>query len=158
MTAFEAYGWTLAAIGLVALTARNRNVTMSYSVVASNWCAWSAFILATGAYEPWQFGIAVDGLAMTVLLFYPSNRIRAVLAATYCAQVAMHIAFGLLTMSRGVHNVDIYANWLGYIGWAQIALVGGHGGAGIWHRVHFNGALRYPRGAVSHSANIGTGR
>lgn len=131
---FEAYGWALAICGVLIIAARNSSVLL-YAVLASNWCAWSLFITLTGIYEPWQFGIVVDSAAMLVLLHRPSNRIRAILAASYCIQVAMHIAFGLVVMTRGVSDVDLYANWLGYIGWAQLSLVGGHAGGGIWRRV-----------------------
>lgn len=158
MTAFESYDFALLAIGVTAIASRNRDVWFMYAIVAMVWCAWSIVIMATGLYEPWGAGIVIDGAAAALLLRHPSTRSRAALGALYCLQIAMHIAFGVVQITRGPVAVDQYADWPGYIGWAQLAIVGAWASGSGGRRVIDRWRRRASSVRAAHISNHGAGR
>lgn len=110
---------------------------LSASVVVAVWILWTGFIYAAvyffpdpkdGAYEPWQFGIFLDGLAAHVLFIPGVNRNRLMLICLYALQVAAHISYGFVKVAMGHQPWQIYGDALDFLALAQIAVVGGASG------------------------------
>lgn len=118
--------------------AAGRDIWQSFTVLLGVWLAWCGFIILTGIYEPWHFGIVLDGLAARILLNHPSCRMKAVLGGSYCVQIAMHVAYGIVIITNGEPNVDAYYDRLSIIAWAQLVILGIWAGGNIGGRI-----LRY---------------
>lgn len=138
MTPFQGYALGLAALLPMAVYARSWQLWLAYLVIALDWLVLSALILVTGIYEPWQLAILVDGAAAFFLLRHPSNAARAVLGATYCIEITMHVAFGMVQLRHDASSIDLYVNWITAIAYLQLSLVFGGACGGAWRRLHDN--------------------
>jgi len=131
---FTAFACALAFVAVVAGLSRDRVAILGANILVGIWMLWSGFIMATGIYEPWHFGIVIDGLAAWLLLRAPSCRPRTVLAALYCVQIAMHIAYGIVVLTAAP-DYRAYYDRLKIIGWLQLFLVGGWSIGSLWLRL-----------------------
>jgi len=131
---FTAFACALAFVAVAAGVSRDRVAMLGASIVVGIWMLWSGFIFATGIYEPWHWGIVIDGLATWVLLRAPTCRPRTILAALYCVQIAMHIGYGIVVMTTAP-DYEAYYDRLKIIGWLQLFLVGGWSIGSLWHRL-----------------------
>lgn len=127
----------LIAMAWVAWRTQDDGLRLSAGVVVAVWVLWTSFIYAAvfffpnpkdGAYEPWQFGIFLDGLAAHVLLIPSINRNRLILICLYALQVAAHISYGFVKVAMGHQPWQIYGDVLDFLALAQIAVVGGASG------------------------------
>lgn len=119
----------------LAVLSMKREIITSMMIVAATWGAWCLFIMATENYEPWQLGIAIDGAAAWYLLRHPSSRPKSVLAAIFCVQVAMHIAYGTVLLTAGAADWQAYYAQTSMTSWAQLLVVGGWAGGHLLRRI-----------------------
>lgn len=152
MTDLQQYGLALSAAFVLAILSGRREIVMSACVVIASWAAWCLYILATGDYEPWKWGIFVDTLAVAALLKLPSCKVRVVISALFAAQVMTHIAYGAVLLWKGSADSVAYMTNLDVTGWAQLAIVGGWGGGVIGRRFVHRWRRRY---LLRYSANVG---
>ena len=152
------YGFALAAMMALTLLSRRWEIMLSGLVVVASWAAWCIFILATGDYEPWYAGIVVDGVAIAVLLRAPSCKTRAVISALFAAQVAAHIAYGIVLWWAGDADWQAYYTQTQVAGWAQLLIVGGWGGGVAWRRIVDRGRRHHLLGHRAHSRDMGAGQ
>lgn len=151
------YGFALAGMLALALLSRRWEIMLSGLVVTASWAAWCIFILATGDYEPWYWGIVIDGAAIALLLRSPSCRVRAVLAALFTTQIVYHVAFGFVTLRFGNADWEAYYTQTQVTGWAQLLIVGGWGGGATWRRIVDRGRRHHLLGHHAHSRDMGAG-
>jgi len=109
----------------LALLTHDRLILRCASILAAVWAIWSAFIAATGVYDPWWFGIGLNIIAGGILLMHPATKTQAFLGATYCVQVAASIAYGGVIMTGGMPDYDRWYEFDTIIGWVQLLTVGG---------------------------------
>jgi len=139
------YAIACAIMCALAWMSRDRFAVMGACIVAGNWMAWTGFIQATGIYEPWHFGIAIDTIAAGLLLYQPSSRPKSILAGLFVVQIAMHVAYGMAEMTTPTpDNLAYYTN-LSLVGWLQLFAVGVWAGGDIGGRVLHNWRVRHPR-------------
>lgn len=124
-----------AATFIAALTVRkfpNGQLVRCAAALAVNWLFGVAFGLLTGITDGWWFNILIDSAAAFVILWRPAGKWQAALGVTYCAQIAMHIGYGFLSL-RQANDPMPYYDWLTWVAWAQLLILGGWCG-GIWLR------------------------
>jgi len=130
---FLAYGFGLAAVMVAAsltVTAHpNWQLARAALAVFANWVAGTVFALATDVTDGWWFNMAIDAAAAAVILYRLSSQWQVALGLTYCLQIAMHIAYGLL----GKADAWPYYSALTAIAWLQLLLVAGWSGD-VWLR------------------------
>jgi len=151
------YGFALAGMLALALLAKRWEVMLSAMVVAGVWAAWCLFILATGVYEPWYWGIFIDATAIGLLLRAPSCRIRAVIAALYTTQVGAHVAYGGVLIWTGAADWQSYYTQTQITGWAQLLIVGGWGGGLVLRRIMSDRRGSHLQRHIAHSRDLGAG-
>lgn len=110
--------------GVLAYSLRSHDMSDGFLAVAASWLAWCLFIVATGIYEPWHFGILIDSCAAWWLLRHPSSRMKSVLASIFLVQIAMHIAYGGNILLRGSADWEAYYSQTQFTGWMQLLIVG----------------------------------
>ncbi len=96
-------------------------------VVFANWVLGTVFALVTGITDGWWFNIAIDALAAGAILYRLAGTWQAALGLTYCLQIAMHIAYALLTAKGDALPLSYYGA-LTAIAWLQLLLVAGWSG------------------------------
>jgi len=101
-------------------------------VVFANWVIGTVFVLVSGVTDAWWFNIAIDAVAAAAILYRLSTHWQAALGLTYCLQIAMHIAYALLTAKGGAVPLPYYGA-LTAIAWLQLVMVGGWSGD-VWLR------------------------
>ena len=130
---FLLYGFGLAAAMVTAsltVTAYpNWQLARAALVVFANWVAGTVFALATDITDGWWFSLAIDAVAAAVILYRLSNQWQVALGLTYCLQIVMHLASGLLNSADAWH----YYSALTAIAWLQLLLIGGWSGD-VWLR------------------------
>jgi hypothetical protein len=133
---FLLYGVGLAAAMVAAsmtVTAYpNWQLARAALVVFANWVAGSVFALTTGITDGWWFNIAIDLVAAAAILYRLSGRWQVALGLTYCLQIAMHIAYAMLS-AKGSAVPWPYYGALTALAWLQLLVVGGWS-ADIWLR------------------------
>ncbi len=127
----------MAAMVWAAWKTRDDGLRFSAVTVATVWVLWTAFIYAAcyfypdpkdGAYEPWQFGLFLDGLAAHALFIPGLTRSRMILIGLYALEVAAHIAYGFTKVALGHQPWQIYGDALDVLAILQIITVGGASG------------------------------
>jgi hypothetical protein len=130
---FLLYGFGLAAAMVAAsltVTAHpNWQLARAALVVFANWVAGTVFALATDVTDGWWFSLAIDAIAATVILYRFSNQWQVAMGLTYCLQISMHLAYGMLTSAQPWP----YYSALTAIAWLQLLLVIGWSGD-VWLR------------------------
>lgn len=104
------------------------------AVLLSCWAANTAFVEATGVYDPWYWYIVTDSLAAMAILYQPAFRQQALIGALYMAQIVVHLIYGSLVATGPQPNADYYWQVLVSIALVQITVLGGWFG-GSWRRV-----------------------
>lgn len=121
---FLLYGFGLtAAMVAASLTVTawpNWQLARAALVVFANWVAGTVFALASGITDGWWFSLAIDTLAAGVVLYRLSNQWQVALGLTYCLQIAMHLAYGLLVSASDPWP---YYSALTAIAWLQLLLI-----------------------------------
>jgi NhaP-type Na+/H+ and K+/H+ antiporter len=130
---FLLYGFGLAgamvAASLTVTAFPNWQLARAALVVFANWVVGTIFALSTDITDGWWFSIAIDAVAAGVILYRFSNQWQVALGLTYCLQIAMHLAYGLLISAQAWP----YYSALTAIAWLQLLLVAGWSGD-IWLR------------------------
>ncbi|MEZ0243320.1 MAG: hypothetical protein ACAH11_08090 [Sphingomonas sp.] len=130
---FLLYGFGLAgamvAASLTVTAFPNWQLARAALVVFANWVAGTVFALATDITDGWWFSIAIDALAAVAILYGLSKQWQVALGLTYCLQIVMHLAYGLLPAT----GPWPYYSALTAIAWLQLLLVAGWSGE-IWLR------------------------
>jgi len=130
---FTLYGFGLAAAVVVAsltVTAHpNWQLARAALAVFVNWVAGTVFALTTDITDGWWFSLAIDAIAAAVILYRLSGQWQVALGLTYCLQIAMHLAYGLLSSAHAWP----YYSALTAIAWLQLLLVAGWSGD-VWLR------------------------
>lgn len=105
-------------------------------VLLANWTANTAFVIASGIYDPWWFLIVTDALSARLILHRPAGRQQSVIGWFYMTQIIVHCVYG-------VSNPAVAAQpyWLLLTGLAfcQLVVLGGWGAGRAyhsWHRRH----------------------
>ncbi len=147
-------------VGVLTIYARDRDEAGSYIVVTASWLLWCgciAFLWAIGHpdYEPWYAGILIDALAAYFLYRHPSNKVKATIAAIFCLQITIHMAFGGLKLSHIPANGDVYADYLSITGWLELLLVGGWAGGHTGHRMYRFWRMVSASRRSAHSRDLG---
>lgn len=104
---------------------RNSGIMLSAGVLAGVWMLWSGFIVATDNYEPWQWGIFLDGVAAFILTLPGASRQRALIAALYWVQISIHVSYGWVTLNSPYPPYEIYTWAIDGLAVLQILFVGG---------------------------------
>lgn len=112
---------------------RNGDIMLSAGVLAGVWMLWSGFIFATGNYEPWQWGIFLDGVAAFILTLPGASRQRALIASLYWVQISIHVSYGWVTLNSAHPPHEIYTAAIDFLAVLQIFFVGGHAGYVLLH-------------------------
>lgn len=129
-----AYAIMFAGLMILAHASGNRGAMLSACVLAAAWLVWCAIILVSGNYEPWQAGIAIDGLAAYILTMPGHGRRgRAIIASLYALQIAAHIAYGWEEVSLRTAPWQAYGQAVDAMAWLQIIGVGAWAGGDILH-------------------------
>lgn len=118
----------LAIFGALLMAARatkHTDVILSAIVLSVVWVSWSLFIEISHNYEPWVFGIFLDGAAAYVLTLPGASRQRGFLAVVYAIQIMVHIMYGYETIGLKEPPYGLYSNVLDILALLQIAFVGG---------------------------------
>ena len=130
---FLLYGVGLAvamvAASLTVTAHPNWQLARAALVVFGNWVAGTVFVLATDVTDPWWFNIAIDAVAAGLIFYRLSGQWQVALGLTYCLQIAMHIAYGVIESTAPWP----YYSALTAIAWLQLLLVIGWSGD-IWLR------------------------
>lgn len=148
---FLLYGFGLAgamvAASLTVTAFPNWQLARAALVVFANWVVGTVFALSTDITDGWWFSIAIDAVAAGVILYRFSNQWQVALGLTYCLQIAMHLAYGLLIAAQAWP----YYSALTAIAWLQLLLVAGWSGD-IWlRRPSAEPVKRAPKGAEPRS-------
>lgn len=155
------YGLALGAALVLALLSERREIVWSAAIIIASWALWCLFILVTGDYEPWYWGILIDGLAIMALTWRgfnpPPGRFRAVIAALFTTQIVYHVAYGFVALQFGNADWEAYYMQTQVTGWAQLLIVGGWGGGVAWRRIVDRGRRRHLLGNRAHYRDIGAG-
>lgn len=151
------YGLALGVAMALAVWSGRREIAMSAIVIAGVWAAWCLFIMATGDYEPWYWGIIIDGAAIRVLLHSPSCRVRATLASLFVMQIAAHVAYGAVLISMGAADWQSYYIQTQLTGWAQLLVIGGWGGGVVLRRIVRDWRSGHARRYQAHHRDMGAG-
>lgn len=125
---------------ILTAAARERDVSEAYIVVTGSWLLWCTYIVLSWAigypdFEPWHAGIVIDAVAAYYLYRHPTNKIKATIAAIYCLQIIIHMAYGGIKISHTPDNGDVYAGYLSITGWFELLLLGGWSGGHAWRRL-----------------------
>lgn len=113
------------ALLMLARLSRNDGIILSAVTLTCVWLCWYSFISATGVYEPWYFGIAIDAVAAFALTIPGASRTRIALASLYWVQIAVHTAYGWSVIAAGQEPYELYANVIDGLAILQILMVGG---------------------------------
>jgi len=117
--------------------AHDRTILRCAAVLAATWVVWSAFIAVTGINDPWGLGIALNIGAGSLLLMHPAAKTQAFLGATFCVQVAAHIAYGGILITGGKPDYNLWYEFDTAVGWLQLLTVGGWAiGHNLRHFLH----------------------
>lgn len=159
------YGAAFAAIGAVVWIARERTLTHATLVLLASWLMWCGVIMFTSGlttlgllphhHYPWYAGIGIDAFAAWSLFRDPTNRIKATIAAIFCVQIAMHMAFGAVMMLRGSADGELYAQNLSITGWIELLLLGGWSIGRAGGRLYRLWRVVPPPRRASHSRHLG---
>ncbi|MCW3849202.1 hypothetical protein OF829_18340 [Sphingomonas sp. LB-2] len=130
---FLLYGVGLAAAMVAAsltVTAHpNWQLARAALVVFGNWVVGTVFALTTDITDGWWFSIAIDAIAAGMIFYRLSSQWQVALGLTYCLQIAMHLAYGLIAAAEPWP----YYSALTAIAWLQLLLIAGWSGD-IWLR------------------------
>jgi len=99
----------------------------------ANWLAGLAFVTLSGNATPWAFNILIDGIAAAIILARPAAKFQSVLGAIYLAQISISCGYGLNEIKDTAEPL-IYYNMLSLLGWLQLLILGGWGGADLAKR------------------------
>lgn len=94
-------------------------------VVLANWCAGTVFIWQTRNFDPWEFNLFIDSLAMMVVLWHPAGKAQVLLGLLYIGQICLHIVYGSRELLSYPNDILFYYNALTVIAWAQLLVLGG---------------------------------
>ncbi len=111
--------------------------------IAGNWILGTAFVLATGIYDPWLFSLLLDAACAFIILHQPAGKMQALIGSIYLTQILTHFVY-----SFSNHDIAAYSYWqlLTLQAFVQLALLGGWIG-GHWGR-RYLAHRRHPFGSV----------
>lgn len=95
------------------------------AVIAVNWVLGTAFVTLTANYDPWEYNMFIDSVAMAVVLRHPAWRAQAAIGLLYIVQICCHIAYGGRELLGYPNDAIFYYDALTIIAWAQLLVLGG---------------------------------
>lgn len=105
-------------------------------VLALNWLVNTAFVLATGVYDPWLFYLITDSISAWIVLYPPRGRVQSLIGGTYLAQIVMHAVYGISKFLHPDISAERYWQVLTILGFVQLLIIGGWAG-GFWCRAAY---------------------
>ncbi len=129
MSIYWPFMLALAVVAFVAFGRDHAPLTRTTWAVLANWVVNTAFVMASGVYDPFWLFLAVDVATAAIILVRPAGFIQALLGTTYLVQVAMHCGYGWALVSnidRGEGYNDmrlLYWQALTATAWGQLAVL-----------------------------------
>lgn len=130
--------YMIALFAIVAVSAMDRASFFTALVIGLNFCLNEVFVRQTGQYDPWLWFSLTDGACAALLMLNRFGRVGAAVAAIYCTQEIMHLAY----FFSGRDSADVYWQSLTAMAFLQLLIVFGgaiHGGG---RRLGYVRALR----------------
>lgn len=146
MSIYWPYAAPLFVIAIASLFGNGQMIRTAIAITA-NWSLGTAFVYATGIYDPWAFSLALDALTAFIVLYHPAGRVQSAIGWTYIAQIIIHCVYAVSN-----HAIAQHAYWqlLTWIAFLQLALLGGWI-VGHWGRRYFSDS-RDPLQARAHGS------
>lgn len=99
---------------------------------AGCWTVQTAFVLATGIYDPWMFFAATNIIAAIVVLVPPADKAQAAIGSLLAGQALLDCAYGLAGNPDAILG---YLHTQTNLGWLILLILGGwNGGIFVRHR------------------------
>lgn len=122
--------------GLTSLMVQDYRLLRACGAILANFMAGIIFELSTGILDHWGFNILIDSITALIIIARPAGRAQSLLVVSYCVQIAMHGAYGVLWI-KGIAEATPYYNWLTGVAWIQLFILGGWC-AGHWWRAYYH--------------------
>lgn len=118
-----AYALILVALAVIGVLCRDRAKVLTPLVLLINQGACTGVVLLTGDYYPVLFFMVADYASAIGLFILRRSHWQSSIMGVYACQLVCHAAYMLSDMGAGPTYYSFWA--LTYMGWVQLALIGG---------------------------------
>lgn len=119
----EAFAVLLVVLAVIGGIRRDAAQLWTPLIMVANQAACTAVVLVTGDYYPVLFLVVADYASAIAMLLVRRSHWQSAIIGIYACQIICHAAYALSDMGVAATYYGFWA--LTYMGWVQLALVGG---------------------------------